>query len=173
MGRLVEPQVESDKFEPLNEQIWRVMTSPFRFVWKWFFFPIRWVYYLFKFACRHPKATLYTVVVVALVELLWLAVLNYDFAVGQRSGYLRKGSRRGILFKTYESQLDQRMTGGGAYHDNDMFIFSVVDPKAIKQIEEYEPRNVFVTVKYRERLFRSFWRGETKYFVTEVTVSGK
>jgi hypothetical protein len=63
------------------------------------------------------------------------------------------------------------MTGGGAYHDNDIFKFSVMSPEAIKKIELYEPQNRFVTVKYKERLFHVFWRGETTYFVTDVTVS--
>jgi hypothetical protein len=160
-----------EKFEPFHKQIWRVMTLPFRFVWKWFLFPIRWFYYFLKWWYRHPKTGSYIVGSVVLIECILLFLIYYDYSVGHRSGYLRKGSRRGVVFKTYESQLDQRMTGGGAYHENDIFIFSVTDPKAIKQIEEYEPRNLFVTVKYKEHLLGCLWRGETKYFVTEVTIA--
>jgi hypothetical protein len=81
---------------------------------------------------------------------------------GVRSGELIKISRKGVLFKTYEGELSQGISGAR------IFTFSVLDgdAKAIEQLNELQGQ--YVKLTYIER-YRTFpWWGDTRYFITNV-----
>ncbi|WP_395057525.1 6-phosphogluconate dehydrogenase [Flavobacterium sp.] len=84
------------------------------------------------------------------------------YSEGVRSGELIKISSKGMIFKTYEGELSQGISGAK------IFTFSVLD-KDTKVIEEMKNmQGQYVKVTYVERYKTFPWWGDTKYFVTDV-----
>jgi hypothetical protein len=102
--------------------------------------------------------------IVALLLISYFAFLyNATYSQGVRSGELIKVSYKGVIFKTYEGELSQGISGA------QIFQFSVMDSeeKVISDLKEMEGH--YVKVAYVER-YRTFpWWGDTRYFITEVT----
>lgn len=95
------------------------------------------------------------------------------YSEGVRSGVVVKISRKGYVFKTYEGQLNL-MTFGAVRSQNlvsESFEFSVSSDKTslIKELENASLSGERVSLKYIERFAIFPWRGDTKYFVTEMT----
>jgi hypothetical protein len=94
----------------------------------------------------------------------YIAVFYYaTYSEGSRSGELIKFSHKGFVFKTWEGEISQGISGA------QIFSFSVLDnkPEVIKKLQEYEGQ--FVKVKYEEK-YRTFpWWGDTRYYILEVT----
>jgi len=84
------------------------------------------------------------------------------YSEGVRSGELIKFSSKGMVFKTYEGELSQGISGA------QIFSFSVLDSdtKVISDLKEMEGHYVKLTYKERYKTFP--WWGDTKYFITEV-----
>ncbi len=100
---------------------------------------------------------------ILLIASVYYAVTYYvPYSEGVRSGELIKFSKKGILFKTYEGEISQGISGA------QIFKFSVEGSKKdiIKNLEKYNGR--YVKVTYIERFGTFFWLGDTKYFVTKV-----
>ena len=101
---------------------------------------------------------------------IFFLVSNMTYSEGTRSGYLIKISNKGVLFKTYEGQLNlggvNSSDGMDAIVQNKMWDFSVADEVVFLELQEYQGK--YVTLAYRE-IYRSFpWQGDTEYFVTGV-----
>ncbi len=95
------------------------------------------------------------------------------YSTGLRAGMVLKVSKRGAVFKTYEGQLDIMSFGAIKKADNQLtqtFEFSVYkgDTDLIEKLEEVALNGERVNLHYEEKYVRLPWRGETKYFVTEV-----
>jgi hypothetical protein len=95
---------------------------------------------------------------------------KYD--TGFRSGTVMKLSNKGVVFKTFEGELDlnaieQRR---GEKENDELWYFSV--PKKKKDVQqklkEVSLTGERVELEYYERYWRIPWRGKTKYFVTGV-----
>lgn len=87
---------------------------------------------------------------------------NATYSEGVRSGELIKFSYKGIIFKTYEGELSQGISGAQIFH------FSVMDSqeKVIADLKESEGN--YVKLTYIERYKTFPWWGDTRYFITEV-----
>lgn len=96
---------------------------------------------------------------------------NYVYSRGGYSGYIRKISKKGFV-KTWEGELDKRKMGG-AYHTQDIFVFSVMDDTVAEKIRASEESGEWVTIHYRQYLVTLPWRGKTTYIVYDVTHSKK
>nr|WP_314839785.1 6-phosphogluconate dehydrogenase [uncultured Flavobacterium sp.] len=84
------------------------------------------------------------------------------YSEGVRSGELIKVSNKGVVFKTWEGEISQGISGA------QIFTFSVLDSnnKVITDLQEFEGQ--YVQVNYVER-YRTFpWWGDTRYFITDV-----
>lgn len=94
---------------------------------------------------------------------LFFTFLYYaTYSEGDRTGELIKFSSKGYVFKTWEGEISQGISGA------QIFKFSVLDKdqKVIDQLKEYQGK--YVKVTYIER-YKSFpWWGDTNYYVTEV-----
>jgi hypothetical protein len=95
-----------------------------------------------------------------------------------RSGVVIKVSKRGMLFKTWEGQLNLQSFGavdaqGNAM--NEVFSFSVEggQDSLLRALESVSLSGERVNLHYVERYARLPWRGETTYFVTRIERSGK
>lgn len=100
---------------------------------------------------------------IGLIFILWFSIIYFaTFSQGNRSGELIKFSRKGIIFKTWEGEISQGISGA------QIFSFSVEDKHqdVIQKLQEYQGR--YVKVRYIERFGKIMWLGDTEYFVTDV-----
>ncbi|MFM9839837.1 MAG: hypothetical protein ACKVOQ_16345 [Cyclobacteriaceae bacterium] len=114
------------------------------------------------------------IVLIALIGIIAVFSFSYwgTYSEGIRSGMVVKISKKGWIFKTYEGQLNLQTFGANKSPNmvSESFEFSVDADKqdVIKVLEEASLSGERVSLKYSERLAKFFWRGDTKYFVTEV-----
>lgn len=102
--------------------------------------------------------------VVVIVTVIYFSFIYFvTFSEGVRSGELIKISKKGVLFKTWEGEISQGISGA------QIFSFSVEDKHkdVIIDLEKYQGR--YVKLNYIERYKTLFWLGDSKYFVTKVT----
>lgn len=86
------------------------------------------------------------------------------YSEGVRSGELIKISHKGFLVKTWEGELSQGISGA------QIFSFSIMDDKTAVIEELKQNQGKKVTLEYEERYKTFFWWGDTRYFVTKVTL---
>jgi len=84
------------------------------------------------------------------------------YSEGTRSGELIKFSRKGVIFKTWEGEISQGISGA------QIFQFSVLDKdkEVIKKLQENEGN--YVKLTYVERYATFIFWGDTSYFVQNV-----
>lgn len=92
-----------------------------------------------------------------------LVIYNFSVSNGIRSGVLSKFSNKGIIFKTWEGELNE---GFGATR---FFPFSVQDNEeaVIADLKKYQGQ--YVKLEYKERLKTLPWWGDTHYFIVKVS----
>ncbi|WP_124980707.1 6-phosphogluconate dehydrogenase [Nonlabens xiamenensis] len=103
--------------------------------------------------------------VIVLMMVSWYAFLYFaNYSDGYRSGELIKFSHKGFLVKTWEGEISQGISGA------QIFSFSVMDKEdeVIKKLQEYQGE--YVKLKYEEKFGTFFFWGDTKYFITEVSL---
>ena len=109
------------------------------------------------------KVILYVTLAIGLMITAYFSfVYLASYSDGVRAGQLIKFSHKGVVFKTWEGEIIQGLSG------TQVFAFSVLDEdeKVIQDMKDLEGQ--YVKVSYKER-YRTFpWWGDTKYFVTEV-----
>lgn len=94
------------------------------------------------------------------------------YSTGVRAGVVLKISEKGALFKTAEGQLD--LMSFGAVKDRNKlsqtFSFSVEkdNVEVFQKLEDVSLTGERVRLRYVEKYVVLPWRGDTKYFVTEV-----
>ncbi len=96
---------------------------------------------------------------------VFLFLYYVTYSEGVRSGELIKFSRKGVIFKTWEGEISQGISGA------QIFRFSVLDrdQEVIESLKAAEGQ--YVKVNYEERFTTFAWWGETKYFITSVEVT--
>lgn len=110
------------------------------------------------------KILVYGILAIVLATSAYIAALYYaTFSEGIRTGELIKFSHKGYVFKTWEGELSQGLSG------SQKFAFSVMDnqPEVIEQMKLNQGK--FVKIEYIERYGTFSWWGETNYYVTKVT----
>jgi hypothetical protein len=107
------------------------------------------------------------VVVCALI--LWMS--SWTYSEGTRAGQLIKLSEKGVVFKTYEGELNLGGLRTGNTNDGlegNLWQFSVLDESVISDLIKAEGKRV--KLGYKERYKAMPWQGETNYFITNVEV---
>ena len=114
------------------------------------------------------------IVLIAVAVLTFILYANYSD--GERAGVPVKFSRKGVIFKTYEGELNV----GGLTNSSEGAIpttwdFSVrrSDDEVHLALEEAMTENRRVKLLYDEKYVQLFWRGDTKYFIREVQILDK
>ena len=109
------------------------------------------------------------------VVILVLAIGSYfvfgNYSQGTRAGTVVKMSHRGVLFKTYEGQLNLGgFSGETGSPASSLWDFSVDGSKdeIIKQLEDASLNGKRVKLYYNEKFYNFSWRGDTKYFIYKV-----
>ncbi len=120
------------------------------------------------------KRKIKRILIVIAIILVGIAAFFYwgIYSEGTRSGVVMKISSKGVLFKTYEGQLD--LQGFGAVNSDNQFSevweFSVDGDNEllIEKLEKASLGGRRVELRYIERYSVIPWRGDTEYFVREV-----
>lgn len=104
--------------------------------------------------------------ILLLLVLVFFGYFSFIYFVpysdGIRSGELIKISRKGTVFKTWEGEMSQGISGA------QIFSFSVgsTDDVLIHRMEQLQGK--YVKLNYIERYRTFFWWGDSRYFVTGV-----
>src|SRR5688572_4477628 len=109
--------------------------------------------------------------IVALVLMIGSYYIFGSYSEGSRAGTIVKLSKRGVLIKTYEGQLNLGgFSGETGSPASSLWDFSVDGGKdeVIKQLEDASLNGKRVKLYYKEKFFNLSWRGDTKYFVYKV-----
>jgi hypothetical protein len=104
-------------------------------------------------------------VILLLVAAYFAFVYYVPYSEGVRSGEVIKFSRKGVVFKTWEGEISQGISGA------QIFKFSVLDrdQEVIEAMKAAEGK--YVKLSYEERYATFSWWGESKYFITKVEVT--
>lgn len=101
--------------------------------------------------------------------------LNIPYSEGSRSGTVTKISHKGMIWTTWEGELDlHRLTSTGGEHPTmtaDLFYFSVSDDDVAKKVQEAEASGKRATLHYRQYLLRGWKYGGTSYDIVDVELS--
>jgi len=112
-----------------------------------------------------------------LILILALMVGGYyllgNYSEGTRSGVMQKLSRKGVIFKTHEGQLNlggfnTEELGGGVAPTIWSFSVRSKNQDVLKELEQASLEGNRVKLYYDEKFVQLFWLGETKYFVYKV-----
>jgi hypothetical protein len=113
------------------------------------------------------------VIVVVLLVAVLLFINNASFSSGYRAGVPIKVSHKGVIFKTWEGQLNVGgLTNSGQGAIPTTWEFSIADDatEVRERIDQSISEGKRVKLKYKEKYARLFWKGDTKYFVYEVEI---
>lgn len=111
--------------------------------------------------------------IIAIILLLFIGVSAFflfaNFSDGVRSGIIMKISKKGVVFKTHEGQLnvggfDQSADEGMS----NVWDFSVTDEEVLEDLKKAMGSSERVNLYYKEKYIQLPWRGDTKYFVYKV-----
>ena len=101
-------------------------------------------------------------------------ILFANYSEGARSGYVVKISRKGVIFKTNEGELNfgfpQVSTGPGVNTQN-IWNFSVPNDEVALQIQKAAESGQKVTLFYKQKYKQLFFRGDTEYLVYKIEKS--
>jgi hypothetical protein len=108
--------------------------------------------------------------------LIGLAIVSFfyfgTYESGVLAGKVLRITEKGVIFKTHEGKINLESFGAlkGANPIAETFDFSVENSEVevIKQLQEVALTGERVNLKFEKRYMAFFWRGDTKYFVTEV-----
>ncbi|MFN6087239.1 MAG: hypothetical protein ACK47E_00640 [Cyclobacteriaceae bacterium] len=108
--------------------------------------------------------------------LIGLAIFSFfyfgTYESGVLAGKVLRITEKGVIFKTHEGKINLESFGAlkGTNPIAETFDFSVENSEVdvIKQLQEVALTGERVNLKFEKRYMAFFWRGDTKYFVTEV-----
>jgi len=116
------------------------------------------------------KRTLIVGIVISFAILAFLYWGTYESGV--MAGKVLRISEKGLLFKTYEGKLSLESFGAlkGVSPVAETFDFSVEssEKEVIEQLNEVALSGERVNLHFKKRFMSFAWRGETKYFITQV-----
>jgi hypothetical protein len=98
-----------------------------------------------------------------------------NYSDGYRAGTMIKFSKRGVLFKTYEGELNLGMVLNDQQPSvsvSNIWKFSVKgsEDELKSKLQNALLNGKRVKVHYNEKFFQFDWRGDTKYIVDEVEI---
>jgi len=96
-----------------------------------------------------------------------------NFSTGSKAGVVQKLSRKGVVFKTWEGQLNlggfnTDETSGGIAPT--IWSFSVLgkNQEVLDDLENASLNGKRVKLYYNQKFVKFFWIGDTEYFVNKV-----
>lgn len=121
------------------------------------------------------RTTLIFLIILLMAIFAFLYWGTYD--QGVRAGTVVRVSKKGMIFKTYEGQLNLQSFGAlkGVTPFAETFDFSVEKKRdnVIRELEAVSLSGERVNLHYTKRYAKFPWRGDTKYFITNVERLGE
>ena len=123
---------------------------------------------------RKTTSLLKKILAVALIlgTIIFSVLYWATFETGLMAGKVLRISEKGVLFKTYEGKLNLETFGAlkGTNPIAESFDFSVEsnEKEVIKALQEVALSGERVNLHFKKKYVTFPWRGETKYFVTQV-----
>ena len=124
-----------------------------------------------SFKLKFKRFILKVVLGVIVLCLLSIWACSWTYSEGTRAGQLIKISKKGIIFKTNEGELNMGGLRVGTSYDGlegNLWRFSILDENVLKQLETSEGKRV--KLSYKERFKSMPWQGDTNYFIVAVEV---
>lgn len=125
-------------------------------------------------AKRVVKITLIVAIAIGIGVVSFMYWGVYD--EGVRAGTVLRISKKGMMFKTYEGQLNLQTFGAlkGANPIMESFDFSVEtsEEEVLQALQDVALSGERVNLHYIKRYTTFPWRGDTKYFIVKVERSG-
>ncbi|MEO5581716.1 MAG: hypothetical protein ABIR66_03425 [Saprospiraceae bacterium] len=93
------------------------------------------------------------------------------FSEGMRAGQVIKLSKKGIIFKTHEGELNSMLmpsTNTMGTMTPNVWTFSVQNKEVAAQVLKASATGERLELYYKEKYFKFPWQGDTKYFVYKV-----
>ncbi|MDP1792376.1 MAG: hypothetical protein Q8L12_17550 [Methylibium sp.] len=117
------------------------------------------------------KRIVLAVLSLALLAVAYFAVvLHWSYSSGERAGWIQKLSDKGWVCKTWEGELALVSLPGSATVEK--FQFTVNDDRVAAELTQVMGKRV--TLHYEEKVgLPTSCFGETRYYVTKVTVSSE
>ncbi len=104
-----------------------------------------------------------------LLALYFTVVLKWSYSSGERAGWIQKLSDKGWVCKTWEGEMAMVSMPGAATVEK--FYFTAANAQVAAEITQVMGKRV--TLHYEEKVgLPTSCFGETRHFVTRVTVSG-
>lgn len=117
-------------------------------------------------ALTFKKFGIYTLLTLIIGFIVYIWFCSFTYSEGTRSGYLIKLSKKGVVFKTYEAQLNlggvQMLNG----LEGNVWDFSIIDENQIPYFQNLEGKKV--KVFYKERYKSMPWLAKTNYIAYKV-----
>jgi hypothetical protein len=111
------------------------------------------------------------VILVAYLSFIYFAT----YSEGDRAGKIVKISQTGVIFKTWEGQLDLGTFGAvkSSNFASETFEFSIDGDNKIliEKLRKAQLTGERVLLKYEEKYAKIPWKGSTKYIVVDVMVN--
>ena len=113
------------------------------------------------------------IIVVVLLTIGIFAFLYWgSYENGEMAGRVLRISEKGFMFKTYEGKLSLESFGAlkGVSPVAETFDFSVEsgEKEVLEQLNQVALSGERVSLHFTRRFLRFPWRGDTKYFITQV-----
>lgn len=118
---------------------------------------------------KFTKFLLYFLLILIAGFSLYYIICGLTYSEGTRSGVLTKVSKKGIIFKTYEGELNVGglNQGDGTIMPLSIFKFSAREKSLYDQLEAAQGKKV--VLHYKQVIKNFFWQGESDYFVYQVS----
>lgn len=112
-------------------------------------------------------------IIIVAIGIIVFSVLYWGvYDEGVRAGNVLRVSKKGMMFKTYEGQLNLQTFGAlkGVNPIMEAFDFSVEgdEEQVLKDLQAVALSGERVNLHYIRRYAIFPWRGDTKYFITKV-----
>ncbi len=121
------------------------------------------------FKSRFKKFILKVVLGVIVLCLLFIWACSWTYSEGTRAGQLIKISKKGVVLKTNEGELNMGGLRVGTSNDGlegNLWQFSILDQDVLEKLKASEGKRVKLT--YKERYRSMPWQGDTNYFIVAV-----
>lgn len=94
--------------------------------------------------------------------------LFVEWHIVKEHGVMYKVSKKGLIFKTLEGELNLGgfSEGEGTVMSQKIWNFSIKDKEVFDKLNTFQGKKIAVDYKEVIRVF--FWQGDTRYFVTSV-----
>jgi hypothetical protein len=122
-----------------------------------------------SFKSRFKKFILKVVLGVIVLCLLFIWACSWTYSEGTRAGQLIKISKKGVVLKTNEGELNMGGLRVGSANDGlegNLWQFSVLEQDVLEKLEASEGKRV--KLSYKERYRSMPWQGDTNYFIIAV-----